>query len=264
METEDKIKTIKNEITTFTNRLNNLLIERSELYKSGIAIKAQYVLKIGVYELKRYRLFYNIEKIRRKIALYQIALERGEAISEDDIDFIVNEDTKEFQKQLELLSTQLEIAEEYQKENDETIKQINDIYRKIVRKIHPDLNPNIDESTKELWEEAKEAYEIDDFEKLKEIESKLENIKIESFDENDYEKLVERKTTLQRRIYEEKLRLRDMEKEFPYNKTSILDDEEMVKEVVSEIKEEIEKLEKKYEELQIRLDFIKDPQRGVS
>lgn len=258
---------LKNEVLKFNERLTKLIIEKSELMKAGIAIKAEYMLKIGKYELERYQLFFNIQKIKREIALYQIAQNRGEVITEEEVNAIIEEEIKEYRLQLELLVAQYEFAQEYDKlENisPEEYQEIKRLYRYIVKRIHPDLNDNFNEEMKSLWEMTQDAYNENNLVKLQEVKLLLDSKDFHVITINDFDKLNDQKLTLQRRIYEEKLRIKEMKNQFPYNKTSILQDEEMVKEIVSEIQEEIKELEKTYQELQIRLDFIKDPQHGIS
>lgn len=262
-----KIKELKKEIQKFSNRLMNLLIEKAELYKIGLHIKSQYILRIGVYELERFRLFFNIQKIRREIAIYQIASNRGEVITPKEVEELIAEDVKEFQRQLDFLVAQHEFAKAYMEAEtltEEEVKEIRKLYREIVKKLHPDLNPDLDEELKSLWNITQQAYADNNLPRMREIKEILDGKDIIIHEENEIERLNNQKLTLQRRIYEEKLRIKDMKEEFPYNKSSIIEDEEMIKAIVSEIEAEIEQYEKIYQELQVRLDFIKDPQRGIS
>src|SRR5690554_1146460 len=263
-----KVEELKADIAYFSERLGKLFIEKGELYKTGFLLKTEYILKIGKYQLDRYRLYYNIQKTQRKIAIYQAAINREEVISEAQVDAIIQKEIKEYEEELKRLTDDYNTAmkiKDAEKVSEEEYEEIKRLYRKIVKRIHPDLNPNLDEDFKYLWQETQDAYQGNDLEKLQDIMNILDSNKlVNDVNENEIERLTDFKLKLQRRIYEEKLRIKDMKEEFPYNTSTLLKGKDMIAEVVKEIRVDIENLEGLYHELKIRLDFYKDPQRGIS
>ncbi len=55
------------------------------------------------------------------------------------------------------------------------IEQIKTIYRTLVRKLHPDLNPDVTETQRELWFEVQQAYSDQDLARLEMILAKHES-----------------------------------------------------------------------------------------
>ena len=148
--------------------------------------------------------------------------------------------------------------EEYKSFQDELKKR----YRKIVKALHPDMNPNQTEEEKQMFREAVEAYKEGDLDKLREISSIIDgNEDEEDKSDNktqDIEKL--------RRIYEELKRtvevvsqeIEAIKNSFPYTAKEFLQDEEAVEERRQELEKELSEYNDAYDELELRLKNMRE------
>ena len=108
------------------------------------------------------------------------------------------------------------------------IKQLRKIYRELVKKLHPDLNPDLSEKKKNLFQHTLSAYENGNLKTLREISILLEDDK-KDFEENDS----------MTNLYKDKERLEEILKNlidyiakvkisYPFTLKEILDDEKKI------------------------------------
>lgn len=129
-----------------------------------------------------------------------------------------------------------------------------ELYRKIIKKLHPDVNPNVTEREKELFRKATEAYEKGDIATLQEIYDEIfGNVEgTEIGRELTYEELVTLKEKLESRIRSLQSEIEKIKTEFPYSQKELLDNPEELKEK----QEAFNKLIHQYEEEIKRLTAI--------
>lgn len=129
-----------------------------------------------------------------------------------------------------------------------------ELYRKIIKKLHPDVNPNVTEREKELFRKATEAYEKGDIATLQEIYDEIfGNVEgTETGRELTYEELVTLKEKLESRIRSLQSEIEKIKTEFPYSQKELLDNPEELKEK----QEAFNKLIHQYEEEIKRLTAI--------
>ncbi len=118
---------------------------------------------------------------------------------------------------------------------------IKELYRKIVKKLHPDMNPNATEREKELFNQAVQAYQDGNIVKLQEIydevfgggvaEADLKNV--------SYQDLLKMRDELRAKVGNLKVQLDQVKKMFPYNMKEFLDQPEEVKKKQEELQETI-------------------------
>ncbi len=144
------------------------------------------------------------------------------------------------------------------------IPTLKELYRKIVKKLHPDVNPNATPREKELLNKAGIAYEEGDMVTLQEIYdevyggSKSEDILAD--DTVTLEQLKKLKIQLALRIKELLTEVEAIMGDFPYNKKEFLDDPEAVRKEQDKLKEKIETYEKEITRLR---DMLEDLNRQI-
>ena len=122
--------------------------------------------------------------------------------------------------------------------------ELKSLYRKIVKRLHPDVHPDPTPREKELLNQAHEAYKIGDLEKTRRIWEEIVGMdppedRFEDSEEGR-KQLRDLLKTLQLRcssLEDEILRIRS---EYPYTMKSFLDDENAVEERRRELKKQIE------------------------
>lgn len=152
---------------------------------------------------------------------------------------------------------------------------LKELYRKIVKKLHPDVNPNASPREKELLNKACIAYEEGDMVTLQEIydevygDSKSEEIL--SDDNVSLEKLKKFKIQIALRIKELLAEVEAIMADFPYNKKEFLDDPEAVREEQDKLKvkiemyeQEITRLRDMLEELNRQIEELREKKRRRS
>ncbi|EGS30697.1 DnaJ domain protein [Peptoniphilus sp. oral taxon 375 str. F0436] len=224
--------------------LEDLLLERDNLlYITCENIKTAYMLTFGSLEYKLYQAYCQYLRLRRKKDLIQVKKNRQEKVKIEVIEAQLDEEFQDYKEKLDEKMDQINQALKRSKgdylSEKETIR-IKKLYKAIVKRLHPDLNPDLTEGERELFVHATEAYKDGDLAKIEIIFSIVDSG--ESKDEltssnADLEKEVQRMEGLVRKIQEEI----DLIKENPpYSWKVYLEDEEKKAEKLEELKEDLE------------------------
>ena len=159
---------------------------------------------------------------------------------------------------------QREAEKEEEKKDETPDEELKRLYRKIVKKLHPDMNPDVTEAEKRLLQDAIEAYKDGNLERLREIAEEIDDEDIaEKFKDTpeDLEKLRELRDRLLLQKKDLEYQVQAIKEDFPYNMKDFLADEDAVRErqeavrkFMQDCDEEIERLNKRIEELQEKLN----------
>lgn len=125
--------------------------------------------------------------------------------------------------------------------NKHEVPNLKELYRKIIKRLHPDVNPNITEREKELFNKAVQAYENGDVVTLQEIYDEVfgDDISQEAQKELSYEELAALRDKLKERIEHILAEIEAIRQRFPYTEKEFLDDPEAVKEKREELERQI-------------------------
>jgi hypothetical protein len=110
-------------------------------------------------------------------------------------------------------------------EADSEEKLLKKLYRQIVKAMHPDLHPNQDEATKELFKRAILAYKDGDLKTLNEIASTIGSA-ASTTAEDKIESLLQEKARILTMIRTIRAEIKIVKTRFPYTKKETLDDPE--------------------------------------
>jgi hypothetical protein len=147
-----------------------MLAEEYEL-KNTVApnLRALYQVKFGDLEIALLRKQFEVAKLRRMLELAQSALNQGKAPNWKEIrEQIKLEEVLWQAKLMEALKTFSEAAERLKALMSEAdAEEFRKLYRALVKKLHPDLNPNPSERQKELWLSVQTAYQAGDLAALR-------------------------------------------------------------------------------------------------
>ncbi len=159
-------KESKAKILELRKSLEELIFERDHLkFVVCKNLKTNYLLEFGVLENSLYRAYCDYLRLRRKKELIQAKLNRQEEVGMEEIEKQLDDEFGEYEEKLNQKIYDLGIAfkqAELDFLTDEDSKLIKKLYKGIVKRIHPDINPLISEDQQELFYKATEAYENGD------------------------------------------------------------------------------------------------------
>jgi len=130
---------------------------------------ALYQTKIGVWELRLLQAQFMVARLRRQIELAQAYINRGEKPDLIAIECQVEQEFQEWIKKLEATARRIQEAEERLKHllSPEDDRELKKLYYAIVKRLHPDVNPNVTDDQRRLWLRAQSAYEHGDLPELR-------------------------------------------------------------------------------------------------
>lgn len=139
-------------------------------------------------------------------------------------------------------------------------QKVKELYRRIVKRLHPDINPNITEREKELWNMAQRAYKEWDVETLEKIYDEINEADVDDLPdtEESLEKLEELIERLEKRRQELIAEIERIKSEFPYTEKDLLENEEAVAKIQDELNAKIEEHEEIIKMLCERLSELND------
>lgn len=243
------------QITQLKNDIADLYQEKDELlYHICKNIEAEYMSKIGTLEYKLYEFYCKILRLRRKIELYRVYINRQEKINKEEIERKLDEEYKKYEEQLQKMSADL--AKSLDRLNgkelsEDDVKELKSIYRKLIKKLHPDLNKNLKERDLFILLQVTKAYENGDLETLKNLELLTSEItekeEVEIGELEELRKTKEFYTTIVEKLLEN---IKEIKESFPYNKKDFLKSKVLVDKRVKELKEEMEEHKDVYAQLE--------------
>ena len=165
------IKKLKEKIRSLRRELEDLYPEKEHLV--GVVcenIQRDYTLVFGSLEYKLYEAYCEYLRLRRKRDLIQAKVNRGEEPDMEAIESRLDEEFREYKRRLEEQMEEINEAIEKSKLKllpEEEQKELKTLYKAIVKRLHPDLNPSITEGEKELFYNATEGYKKGDLNTLR-------------------------------------------------------------------------------------------------
>ena len=289
---------LKKEVQVLRMLLASLTAERDDLrYHVCPELEARYASEIGGLENRANYLNIKIAEMKRRIEIARAALNREKTVSREDMDRQVH---REYQKFYDALNEafrraeqarknegrrrerQRQYEEEWQREYGsgrcegqqnsasregtsnayQKMPDAKTLFRKIVKRIHPDANPNCTERQKELFREAVRAYQEGDVATLQKIYDEVFAGDVPETEDREltYEELLALRKRLQEQIAKLQAEIAEIRNSFPCNKKELLDSPEALAESQRQLKETIRSLEATLERLG---DMLQDIEREM-
>ena len=129
--------------------------------------------------------------------------------------------------------------------SDEDNKKLKKLYRKIVKALHPDINPDVSETQVNLFDNAVQAYKNGDLNTLKIIGEMVGNSPLPEQHKDALTQLNEEKERLQNLLKAIRNSIEQIKSEYPYTMKEIIEDEEQTEQK----KKELENILSQYNEL---------------
>ncbi len=196
-----EVERLQRECDTLRDEVARLLAEAHDLVCVGKPnLLAIYQTKLGAWELKRLHLQCEIARLKRKLTLIQACVNLGQPVHEIEV---------EGQLDLEFLEWRTRVAEavaafdEAKRRLDHPLEpgpaqELRKLYRMFVKKLHPDLRPDLTENERQLWYRVQEAYDRADVEELQALA--LVHPSPEGDGPNTLEQLVTERASLQDQV----------------------------------------------------------------
>lgn len=240
---------LKSEVEKMRTELSMLLFERDELqFVVCKNIETKYMLEFGSIEYKAYEAWCTALRLKRKIELIQVKKNRQEKVILPIIEEMLDDEFAEYQKKLDEQINKMNEAFVRSKGeilSDEDEKELRKLYRKIVKALHPDLNPDVSQAQLRLFDNAVEAYKNADLDTLRIIDEMV-GTKSQPEEHTDVmTELFEERKRLERLLQSIKRNIDNIKSEFPYTMKDVVKD----KEKIEQKREEIENVIKYYSEL---------------
>lgn len=247
------------ELTRLKEEFLDLFKKHEDLCKENFVIYNRYNLTFGQKFYERYLLYCENERLRRKIEMYQAYLNRGERIDKGFVETMLDAELRENELRLETLLQEYQNAQEFEKLpvlSPEEDDEIDRIYLKIAKRIHPALHPDFAETQKDLWLKATNAYGSNDLEALQACEVIVDGLGEEAPPEDD--KMDAEIENIKKKNEELKNQNLAIIRSFPYNQKELLSDSEWVQDKLDEIENDIKLFRESMEFLKGKLKEI-DP-----
>ena len=240
---------LKSEVEKMRTELSMLLLERDELqFVICKNIETEYMLKLGSIEYKAYKAQCAALRLKRKIELIQAKKIRQEKVIISAIEETLDSEFAEYQKQLNEQIDKMNDALKRSKAevlSNEDNKKFKKLYRKIVKALHPDINPDVSEAQVQLFDNAVSAYKNGDLNTLKIIGEMVGNSPLPEQHKDALTQLNEEKERLQNLLKVIRDSIEQIKSKYPYTMKEIIEDEEQTEQK----KKELENILSQYNEL---------------
>ena len=241
------------EVQKLKDRLAELIYEHENLISHLCPlIERRYVLEFGIYEYELYLLEFDISKLKRKLQLMKMEINHENKIDLEKIDNILSEEFEEYEQQLKAQIEEINYLKstEIKQLSDEDSRKLKKIYRILIKKLHPDLNPNQRFYEKNMFLRATKAFQNGDLSDLEALLALTGDGEIEEESEID---------DLKRLIGDFEEKIEKIKQDYPYNKKELLVDDEkgrqyknMLVELIHDRQDDIKKLEKEIDDLNVK------------
>lgn len=224
------------------------ILERDEVKRTALQYNFEYLRVFGELVKEIFSIKINCISLKKKISYCQMKVNNNEKIQSSELEAYMEAIMQEYNEQLEDLINQVDVANSGEDITMKDVQEIKRIYRRIAKKIHPDMNPELfkDEKVQELWQRCVIAYECNNKKELEEIEVLVnEYIKDSSDSTLDIEDIDGKIEALKKEI-------EDIKSKEPYQYKYLLDSFTSKK----EYEQQLENEKKEYEQYQTQLESI--------
>lgn len=222
---------LQRELEELKALLIQLVAERDELI--GVIcpeLEQKFLRLFGELEIRVFEAQCECKRLRRQIELMRAKLNRQEPINFVEIILKLTIEFEEYQKTIDEEKEKYEEAskKESVKLDEKDEKKLKKLYRELVKKLHPDINPDQTPEMKELFNQVVAAYQNNDIEKMEildEIASGKEEAAVLVKDIVQLQQEIAKFQSMIKSIREEIIQIKQR---YPYNKKELLDDEEAI------------------------------------
>lgn len=214
-------------------------------------LTALYIDLVGKLQYEEFVIRVEVMKLKRKHQIIQAALNRGERPDTEVVERIVELEFIDYQAQIEAQAESIKAAKSYLEAplmTEEDASDLKRIYRILIKRLHPDWNPDLSEERKELFVRAQAAYKSNDVQELRNILLMIEadepvQIKEETVDDDI--------ARLERSLADLQTRVDKLNAMFPFDHRDKLYDKDWIENKQAQIKDSIARLTDEKQQWQV-------------
>lgn len=243
-------------------------IAEKEILSSYIIpeIKNSYILKIGVSEVELFLGKLNLNKINRKIVLYEEFINNNRIINECDIDEIIEKEYKNEYNKYILMQEDINQAIDYTKKDvirEKNLDTLNIVFKELVKQLCPLINIKNNDLENNLYKLVVDSYKDGNLKKLLGIKLFCDKNNLNfKFDVDEYENLNKLKDKYLIILAKEKSEIFDLRTSEIFSNKSIIENENLVRRRKDEINKQIEAISDEYMKSLKKLEKIKKVYKG--
>ena len=150
----------------------NLLLEKDQIQKEANQYQGLYLHHFGEKIVNLYKLKVECIRLKKKISLLQFQINQNQGIDLNKINYILKQEMTSYTNYLEQLLNDVKNCEKLKYSSNYEIKRSKQLYRRLAKQIHPDVNPLTDKTPElmDLWNRIMTAYQANDIKELSELE----------------------------------------------------------------------------------------------
>lgn len=253
-----EVESLSRECEILRDEVARLLAEAHDLIQVVKPnIFALFQTKLGAWELKRLHQQSDIARLKRKMTLIQAVINRGEAIHEKELEERLDLELADWRTRVAEAAAafdQAKVRLDQPMAADEA-RELRDLYRRLVKSLHPDLHADLTDAERQLWHRAQTAYDRADLEELRALaivqpDSALSGMK------NSIEELQEQRDTLKGHVARLLSEMERISSEPPFTLRKQLEDAEWIEGMRKTIDGECAQLEVERAELETHVGKI--------
>ncbi|MDD7794359.1 hypothetical protein [Clostridium sp. 'White wine YQ'] len=151
----EEYRDLKDKFDSMTKYYLSLIEEKEDLlFKEKVLLEAKYLSIFGYLIKQKLQREIDLRRIKKKISLIQFYLNKGEKVDKEEIEKKLEEEMKLFKFQMEDFKERLSQSKKLIESptlTDEEYNEVKSIFRKLAKKLHPDLNKILTEREMNLW-----------------------------------------------------------------------------------------------------------------
>lgn len=150
-------------------RYVRLLLEKEKIVKTNFQVRQRFIELFGDLRLEMLKVEIEIAKIKKEMEYLVRKKNRNESYDLEEMDDFVNQALEGMKAQYERMKEEQAQLKNKKMLSQEEVKEVKRLYRRLVKLVHPDLNPHQTKEQKELWHQLQKAYRNNDLAWLREL-----------------------------------------------------------------------------------------------
>ncbi len=154
----------------------NLLLERDRYRKEAELALREYISVFGDLTTAVFKQKIACIEKKKMLSMCLMYFNRGESVDIKKVNEQIRVEMADYQKQLDAMIADNETCKQMKRIPESDVLRIRQIYRRIAKRLHPDLNPLTEqhEELLNLWMRNLTAYQCNDLKELEELEVLVE------------------------------------------------------------------------------------------